>query len=99
MTSTASASGGIGGYSYLWSNGSTSASISNLAPGNYGVTVTDGAGNSFDQTFDVMVEPDDFNGNAYLLPFDDELAGKANTARGSVTKHGIAPVSQARKNM
>lgn len=33
--------GGAGGYSYLWSNGATSASVSNLAANNYSVTVTD----------------------------------------------------------
>jgi len=35
---TTSASGGI--YSYTWSNGQNSATISNLLPGNYSVTVT-----------------------------------------------------------
>jgi hypothetical protein len=38
---TANASGGIPPYTYMWSNGSTTASISNLLPGNYSVTVTD----------------------------------------------------------
>ncbi len=33
--------GGFGGYTYLWSNGSTSNSITGLAPGTYNVTVTD----------------------------------------------------------
>ena len=34
-------SGGNPGYKYLWGNGSTSASITGIAAGNYGVTVTD----------------------------------------------------------
>ena len=39
------ASGGSGGYTYLWTpNGETSQQISNLAAGNYSVTVTDGSG-------------------------------------------------------
>jgi SprB repeat/Secretion system C-terminal sorting domain len=38
------ATGGSGTYTYLWSNGMTTATISNLAGGNYTVTVTDGNG-------------------------------------------------------
>ncbi|MFT3979418.1 MAG: gliding motility-associated C-terminal domain-containing protein [Ferruginibacter sp.] len=37
-------SGGNGPYTYLWSNGASSPSISSLAPGNYSVTVTDANG-------------------------------------------------------
>jgi gliding motility-associated-like protein len=38
------ANGGTPNYSYLWSNGATTASVSNLAPGAYSVTVTDANG-------------------------------------------------------
>lgn len=38
------ASGGTGFYTYLWSNGNTNSSQTNLPAGNYGVTVTDGNG-------------------------------------------------------
>jgi PKD repeat protein len=41
---TASASGGTGALTYLWSNGATTTSISNLAPGTYTVSVTDQMG-------------------------------------------------------
>jgi Secretion system C-terminal sorting domain/SprB repeat len=40
-TATASATGGSMPLTYLWSNGATTASINNLAPGTYCVTVTD----------------------------------------------------------
>lgn len=40
-TATVSASGGTSGYTYLWSNNATTASISGLAPNTYSVTVTD----------------------------------------------------------
>lgn len=40
-TATASADGGTPDYSYLWSNGESTSSITDLAPGNYTVTVTD----------------------------------------------------------
>ncbi len=40
-TASASASGGTSGYTYLWSNGKATASITGLAIGMYTVTVTD----------------------------------------------------------
>lgn len=40
-TASVVASGGTPPYTYLWSNGATTANISNLAPGTYNVTVTD----------------------------------------------------------
>ena len=43
-SATAAASGGAGNYSYLWSNGDTTATISNVPSGTYNLTVTDGAG-------------------------------------------------------
>lgn len=43
-TASASATGGTGSYTYLWSNGGTTSSISNLLPGVYNVTVTDANG-------------------------------------------------------
>jgi hypothetical protein len=41
-TATLSASGGTGAFTYLWSNSATTANVSNLAAGNYTVTITDG---------------------------------------------------------
>ncbi len=43
-TAEATASGGTPGYTYLWSNGSTTDSIGGLAPGVYSVTISDGNG-------------------------------------------------------
>lgn len=40
-SATVNASGGTGLLSYLWSNGATTSSLSNLLSGNYSVTVTD----------------------------------------------------------
>jgi hypothetical protein len=41
-TATVTATGGTLPYNYLWSNGSTLINLTNLAPGTYTVTVTDG---------------------------------------------------------
>ena len=46
-----SASGGAGSLTYSWSNGSSSEDISNLAPGNYNVDVTDTNGCISNATF------------------------------------------------
>ncbi|MFN8278029.1 MAG: PKD domain-containing protein [Chitinophagales bacterium] len=43
-SATVSAQGGNSSYSYLWSNSQTNATINNLAPGAYTVTITDGRG-------------------------------------------------------
>jgi len=43
-SATASGAGGVGGYTYAWSNGGNTATISNLAPDTYSVTVTDANG-------------------------------------------------------
>lgn len=43
-TASVSVSGGTPNYSYIWSNNDTTASISNLLPGTYYVTITDSNG-------------------------------------------------------
>ncbi|MEQ8910594.1 MAG: lamin tail domain-containing protein, partial [Vicingaceae bacterium] len=53
---TASASGGTMPYTYLWSNGSTTASITGLYADSYDVTVTDGNGCSATNTA-IITEP------------------------------------------
>lgn len=50
-----SVSGGSGNYSYLWSNGETTSSISGLQTGEYTVVVTDDAGCSASEIFTVGV--------------------------------------------
>jgi hypothetical protein len=49
-TATATVSGGTPSYTYLWNNGATTSSISNLAAGVYTVTVTDEYGCTSSQT-------------------------------------------------
>lgn len=55
-TASVSVSGGTAPYTYLWSNGATTASISNLTAGTYSVTVTDADGCT-DSDSIVVAEP------------------------------------------
>ncbi|MEM1319116.1 MAG: T9SS type A sorting domain-containing protein [Bacteroidota bacterium] len=50
---SASVSGGTPPYAYLWSNGSTESSISDLAPGSYTVQIRDANGCSKSETIDI----------------------------------------------
>ncbi len=52
-TATASPTGGTGPYTYEWSNGETTATITNLPSANYTVTVTDDNGCTEEQTIPV----------------------------------------------
>ena len=47
---TATVTGGVPSYNYLWSSGSTNDSIAFLGSGTYGLTVTDSIGCSTDST-------------------------------------------------
>ena len=49
---------GVGGYSYLWSNGATTSSITGIADGAYSVTVTDANGCQGDCSASVVLSDD-----------------------------------------
>lgn len=50
------ASGGVPGYSYTWSNGDADATLNGVSAGTYTITITDQAACSFDSTF-TLIEP------------------------------------------
>ncbi len=88
-TASAIPTGGTGSYAYLWSNDATTETISNLAPGNYTVTVTDANGCSSVQT--VVV-------NAYncAIAFQTTIAnvscfGASNGSVSLIPNGGMAP--------
>ncbi|RMG79229.1 MAG: hypothetical protein D6714_16725, partial [Bacteroidetes bacterium] len=60
-------SGGTLPFSYLWSNGSTNLSISNLAAGTYSFTVTDGKGCQFVSPQIEITEPPQLTINASTI--------------------------------
>ncbi|MBK9328918.1 MAG: T9SS type A sorting domain-containing protein [Sphingobacteriales bacterium] len=70
---TAMATGGTGPYSYLWSNGQTGQTISNLAPGTYSVTVTDNSGATAIVSGDIIVS------TFTILASDEINIGKFDT--------------------
>ncbi len=53
-TATIIISGGTPPYSYYWNTGDTNASLTNLTPGNYSLTVTDA--NTLTETLDITVD-------------------------------------------
>ncbi|MHA7100324.1 collagen-binding domain-containing protein [Roseivirga pacifica] len=64
---TATVTGGCGSYSYVWSNGTTGSSVSNLSAGTYSLTVTDGQGNTKSATVNVT-QPDVLAVNTSMTP-------------------------------
>ncbi|WP_456868194.1 endonuclease/exonuclease/phosphatase family protein [Galbibacter sp. BG1] len=56
-TAVVTVSGGVAPYEYLWSNGETSESVSNLIPGDYNVIVYDANENSITEYFTIL-EPE-----------------------------------------
>ncbi len=81
-SATASATGGTQPYMYLWSNGSTDATINNLPAGTYTVTVTD-AENCITT---LSIEINNMGGPAVIITKTDTNCGLSNgTATSSVT--------------
>lgn len=56
-TATATASGGTGSYMFTWSNGGTTATIINLTPGTYTVTVKDANGCTASASVSIATPP------------------------------------------
>jgi hypothetical protein len=79
---TANPTGGTGGYTYFWNNNANSQTISNLAPGNYTVTVTDANGCTSVQTVTV---------NSFNCALSASISGTNVTCFGE--NNGAAAVS------
>lgn len=89
-SATATASGGATPYSYLWSNGQTTATITGLAAGSYSVTVSDASSCAGDDSASV------FSTSAPSVTITSTDASCAGCSDGSVTASvtgGTAPYS------
>jgi hypothetical protein len=75
---TATANGGTAPYTFLWSNGATTTSINNLAPAQYGVTVTDATGCIASQAVRVI------SSKGIIVVADKEDVGCNGSANGSI---------------
>lgn len=81
------ASGGNGGYSYLWNNNATTASISNQAAGTYTVTITDN--NNCTATSSAVITN---NGSFTVVPTSiNVLCNGGNTGSASLNVSGGTP--------
>lgn len=97
-TATASPSSGTAPYSYAWSNGGSTATITGLAPGSYTVTVTDNAGCFVTGSYVVDdVSPCSENGVTLTINLDNypgETTWEITSAGGSILASG-GPYSTA----
>lgn len=75
-----SVNGGTAPYTYLWSNGKTTASITNLAAGTYTCTITDAASLSITKSFDIL-QPTALSANVIV---ESPVCGDVNK-KGSLT--------------
>lgn len=85
---TAMASGGAGPYQYSWSSGGSGMRLTGLAPGNYGVTVTDAAGSTVSANGTVD-EPDQLTVAINTTPSPNNVEGTAT----AVVNGGTQPYS------
>lgn len=90
-TASAGPTGGVGPYAYLWNNAEVSASISNLAPGIYTVTVTDHNGCTAVQTVEVLAGNCGLTVNFITVPV--QCNGEASGSATVVLNGGAAPFS------
>ena len=93
-SATVSASGGYGPYTYAWSNGAFTQSVTGLAAGFYSVTVTDSEG----CTSSCSVEIDDSTSPVCSVSGTDASCGDANGSATVTAILGTPPYSYAWSN-
>ncbi|MEK7412280.1 MAG: SprB repeat-containing protein, partial [Planctomycetota bacterium] len=97
-TATATPSGGTAPYSYAWSNGATTASITNLSPGTYTVTVTDAEGCTVVGTATILEFGCDGSLAVSITSTNESAAGANDGTATATASGGTAPYSYAWSN-
>lgn len=87
-TATVSVSGGVAPYSFLWSNGATTAAVGGLVAGSYSVTVTDQ--NSCTRIFTCSIRL-----NAVYPGLAGSITGQTTVRANATFTYNILPVSGA----
>jgi len=93
-TATATATSGTAPYSYVWSNGSTSAMLNNLAAGEYTVTVTDAVGCT--ATSSAIIN--ESTNNTAIATSTDTSCGENNGTATASASGGTAPYTYVWSN-
>lgn len=88
-SATANATGGTSPYTYSWSSGQTTQTITNLSPGQYSVTITDANGCS-DVEIVTITQPSQLGGTINVV---NESCGGANGSLTANPTGGTAPYS------
>lgn len=76
---TVSASGGMGNFTFLWEDGTTSMSLDGLESGEYNITVTDASGCTKNQLIDLPITQE------LSLTYDEEPVGCNEGNNGALT--------------
>lgn len=90
-TAAATVTGGFSPYTYSWSNSSTTASITNLAPATYAVSVTDSVGCMV--TGSAVVNPASCGLSISITTTDETAPGANDGTAAAVASGGTSPYS------
>ncbi|GAA4463597.1 hypothetical protein GCM10023093_12430 [Nemorincola caseinilytica] len=94
-TASVTATGGTTPYTYLWSNGATTANVTGLTAGTYTVTVTDAHGCTTVETV-TLTQPEDFT--ASVTNTNVNCNGSNNATADLTVTGGTAPYTYAWSN-
>ncbi len=90
---TASATGGVSPYAFLWNTGATTAVLNGIAPGTYSVTVTDANGDVANGSGVVQADPLLAQPYAFPESFDCDFTCTGSVSINEAALGGVAPYS------